>query len=201
MFILHMWKNKNQGGNTLFYKINKGNFDKCLRGEENKVTDIFHRLDKLNTEINKYYNFKKEEWDKLNYYERQKIGSLKKYKPEKDHWGENFLKIPIIFLKDEMKKQEFRLMLFASYIFTRTRGLIKQRKMSLTDLNEMLGVNYKSLKELMRNCFSGHKDFFLSCSYEKLSKRIIFEFNDTEYHKALEGETLILTDDFDDIDF
>ena len=94
MFILHMWKNKNQGGNTLFYKMDKGNFDKCLRGEENKVTDIFHRLDKLNTEINKYYNFKKEEWDKLNYYERQKIGSLKKYKPEKEKEAVN---ISIIF--------------------------------------------------------------------------------------------------------
>lgn len=185
----------------MFYKIDRENFDRGLLSKENKVRNIFQRLDKINTEFNKYYRFRKNEWDKLEYQEKMKLKNIKNLEVDGGERYENFLKIPIIFVKDEMKKQEFRLMLFASYIYTRTRGLIKQRKMSLTDLNEMLGLEYKSLKELMRNCFSGHKDLFLSCSYEKLSKRIVFEFNDTEYQNALKEETLTLNDEFDDIDF
>lgn len=185
----------------MFYKIDKVNFDRVLKSKDNKVRNIVQRLDRISTGMDKYYQFRKKAWDKLDYHEKLKLKNIKNLEVNGGERYKNFLKIPIIFVKDEMKKQEFRLMLFASYIYTRTRGLVKQRKMSLTDLNEMLDLEYKSLKELMRNCFSGHKDFFLSCSYEKLSKRIVFEFNDTEYQKALKEETLTLNDEFDDIDF
>lgn len=200
----------------MFYKINTLNFKESFKTEKNKI-DALSKLEELNSEFDTFYEDRKRAFHSLSDQGKTKIKSsrnldmkeyLMKNHKKTDEEAANivnhyssFVKVPAIFARNGMTRKEFKMMLFASDIYTRCRGVVKQRKFTLTDLNEMFDVNYSTMKDFVKNNLANYKEYFLIFKKDKLKKRLVVEFDYARYQEALKEYAEEEVEDFDDIDF
>lgn len=200
----------------MFYKINTHRFKEAFKIKYNKI-DAIPILEESNASFDKFYKHRKQIFDSLNELEKSKLKSVKNL-DMKQHLNltnekgdditdtivgnyTNFVKVPAMFVENEMTKKKFKMMLFSSDIFTRCRGVVKQRKFTLTDLNELFDLNYSTMKDFVKNNLADYKEYFLILKKDKLKKRLVVGFNYDQYKEALKEYTEKEIDDIDDIDF